>query len=315
MRFATPFLMSTAVLVVALAASCSSSPAADSSSSSGEPAGDDDDNGTSGKGTSGKTTSGSGGTSGKPAGLTVQTEESFEFQGQTQKYLLVKPTNYDAAKKYPLVLNLHGNPAKPQNEVDAMPFDTVTKQDAIIGYPGATDGSDWNFAAPSQGNPDMELMPAIVDEIASKVSIDKTRVLGFGYSGGAYFLSQYGCRVGGAPFKMIAFFAGGAPQGYSDLGEDEDSCLPCKGNRVPMFIAHGLNDNSPDVSFQAGDFARQCWAATNGCNENDLTDATAPCKTYNGCNQPVTWCPVPNQDHGPWQGAMQQAWDMFKALP
>ena len=139
-------------------------------------------------------------------------------------------------------------------------------------------------------------------------------MLGFGYSGGAYFLSQYGCRVGGAPFKMIAFISGGAPQGYKDDGEDEDSCLPCKGDRVPMFIAHGMNDMT-EVPFSGGDFARQCWAATNGCSENDLTDATAPCKTYNGCTQPVTWCPVPNQDHAPWQPGMQQAWDMFKALP
>jgi polyhydroxybutyrate depolymerase len=237
----------------------------------------------------------------------------MDFNGSTRHYILSKPKTFDAGKKYPLVLNLHGNPALPQNEKDVLPFDTVTKQEAVIAYPGAANGSDWDFSLPDDGNPDMPFIKALIDELATKASIDPDNVLGFGYSGGAYFLSQYACRVGGV-LKMVAIVSGGAPEPHPGDQQRDDDCVICPGGAVPMFIAHGMNDQT-EVPFEGGDYARICWAETNGCNADDLTDVEAPCKKYNGCDQPLTWCPVPNQDHAAWVPSMQRAWDMFKSLP
>jgi polyhydroxybutyrate depolymerase len=236
------------------------------------------------------------------------------FNGNTRRYLLSKPKKLDTTKKYPLVLNLHGNPGRPEDELAVLPFDSVTKQDAVIAYPAAANGSDWDFSLPDEGNPDMPFIKALIDELATKASIDPKQVLAYGYSGGAYFLSQYACRTPNVAsiVKMVAFVSGGAPEPHGS--EDPNQCVTCVGGQVPMFIAHGMND-ATEVPFEGGDYARQCWAGTNGCTADDLTDVVAPCKKYNGCGQPTTWCPIPDHGHEPWTAGMQQAWDMFKSLP
>jgi polyhydroxybutyrate depolymerase len=310
MRLWTSLLLCFAVAIPVAAIACNDDPAVEAGSSSGEPTDDDDD---SGKSSSGKTSSGNP----QPQEITTTTEEKMDFGGRERLYYLTKPKKLDASKKLPLVINFHGNPGTPQGEMGAMPFEKVTKEDAIIVYPRAAyeDGENawsWDFSLPDD-NADMPWIPELIDDIAKKVSIDKDRVLAFGYSGGAYFLSQYACRVKvGGFIKMVAFVSGGAPQAVD--GEDENSCVQCPGGDVPIFIAHGENDTS-DVAFIGGDTARQCFAKTNGCTDDDLTDITAPCKSYGGCNQPVTWCPVPNHGHEPWSDGMKQAWDLFKALP
>lgn len=288
--------------------SCSSDPGTSSSSSSG----DDDDNASSSGNTS---SSGNGSSSGQQVSENVvTTDETMVFGGNTRHYLLSKPKDFDANKKYPLVLNLHGNPSSAQAEKDAMPFDTVTKQEAVIVYPTAANGADWDFTPSQDDNPDMAWIKPLIDELANKASIDPSRVLAFGYSGGAYFLSQFACRVDNVAsiVKMIAIISGGAPE--PKASEPKDQCVACTGGAVPMLIAHGMTDAS-EVPFEGGDYARVCWAQTNGCTEDSLSDADAPCKTYNGCNQSLAWCPVPDHGHEPWGEGMKHAWDMFKALP
>ena len=315
MRLWTTLLLSFAVCIPVAVIACNDDPAVEPGSSTGNPPADDDDDDNSSGSTSGKTTS----SSGAPANPNVVTQSmTMEFNGSTRTYLLAKPTKYDEAKKYPLVLNFHGNPGTPTGESVAMPFDSVTKQDAIVVYPQAAsqDNADfnWDFSPPDE-NPDMQWIQPLIEEVATKVSIDKDRVLAFGYSGGAYFLSQYACRVDVKGFiKLVGIVSGGAPEPRPGDDQRPNECVKCVGAGTPMFIAHGETDDS-EVPFVGGDYARQCWAADNGCNDDDFQGGTAPCKNYNGCTAPVTWCPVPDQGHGPWQPAMQQAWDMLKALP
>lgn len=241
------------------------------------------------------------------------TDETMDFGGRQRRYILVKPKTYDAKKTYPLVLSFHGNPASAQAQRAILPFETVSKEEAIVAYPNAVE-SDWDFAA--NDNTDVPWMRPLVDEIAKKVTIDPKRVLGYGYSGGAYFISQAACRVGGV-FKMITIGAGGAPEKYrDDQTESEQGCIPCDGGPVAALIVHGMNDTS-EVPFAGGDFARKCWAETNACTQDDLVDSKAPCKTYKGCSagHDTMWCPVPDLGHELWLPSMQVAWDMFKALP
>lgn len=307
MRPWTTLLLSLVLAMPAAGFACGGDPTPEPGSSSGEQ-GDDDDNGS----TSGKSSTSS--SSGQTSSNVTTTSETMVFNGATRNYLLSKPTTFDASKKYPLVLNLHGNPGNPQDEINGVPFDPVTKQEAVIAYPAAANGSDWDFSLPSDGNPDMPFIKGLIDELAEKASIDPTRVLAYGYSGGAYFLSQYACRVENVAsiVKMVAIISGGAPEPHN--GESQDECVPCVGGAVPMFIAHGMND-ATEVPFEGGDYARRCWAQTNSCNADDLSNATTPCQTYNGCDKPTTWCAVPDHGHEPWTAGIQIVWDTFKALP
>jgi poly(3-hydroxybutyrate) depolymerase len=265
-------------------------------------------------GASGKTASG--GTSGpQPTDLVDTTDETLDFNGKTRPYLLSKPKTIAPDRKYALVISFHGNPGSPKEQHDLLPFDSASKDAAFIAYPQAADGSEWNLNLPSDGNEDMDFVKALIDDLASKQPIDTSRVLGFGYSGGAYFLSQYACRVGGV-LKMVALLAGGAPEYHDGVDEKRpDDCVICPAGATPIFIAHGMNDTS-DSPFEGGDFARICWAEQNGCTNSSLHQLAAPCSSYNGCDdgKPVEWCPVPDQDHSPWGGSIQAAWTMFNGL-
>lgn len=303
------------VLLAALSACGSSSsdpPPKDSSTSGGSIAGASSGFGSSG-GASGKSSSGSNGaTSGTvPSDLTDTSEESFDVDGTTHTYLLTKPKNVDANKKYPLVLNLHGHAKTPADEHTLLPFDSASGDQAIIAYPAATDGSDWDLNLPAD-NPDIKLLKALIDELEGKANIDKSRVLGFGFNSGAYFLSQVSCRVEGM-FKMVSIVSGGAAEG-SDDEKRPNGCVKCPAPGIPTFISHGQDDKG-DFDFGSGDFARLCAAEQNGCQSGSLHNDGDPCQSYNGCpdGKKVEWCPVPNSD-GPWQGSMRVSWNMFSSL-
>jgi polyhydroxybutyrate depolymerase len=231
----------------------------------------------------------------------------MDFDGSTRTYILAKPKQYDATKKYPLVFNLHGNPGDAAGEAAILPFDQVSNQDAVIVYPLAADGAEWDW---SDNSEDIKWFKPLVAEVAKKASIDTTRVLGFGYSGGAYFLSQYACKVGGV-LKAAAILSGGAPE------IDNNGFVDCPSGKLPIILMHGKDDNT-EVPFDGGDYAQQCWAHNNRCTDGSLADwgMDAPCQKYSGCDDnPVVWCAVPNQGHNPWVPGMQAAWDFFKALP
>lgn len=313
-------LLCVSLVALGLVAACSSDagPAAsdNGSSTSGSIAGTstsgfvNSSGGASGKGSaSGGSTSGLQGTD-----LVDTTEESMDFNGATRTYLFSKPKTIDASRKYPLVISFHGNPGSPKVQHDTLPFDSASKDQAFVAYPLAADGSDWNLNLPGDGNADMDFVKALITELASKQPIDPAKVLGFGYSGGGYFLSQYACRVSGV-LKMVAIVAGGAPEFHDGDQKRTDDCVICPAGPIPIFIAHGMNDTS-DSPFEGGDFARICWAEQNGCTNSSLHQVSGTCSTYNGCNdgKPVEWCPVPNLDHTAWTGSIQAAWTMFSGL-
>ena len=311
-------LLPVSLVALGLVAACGGSDSApgDANNTSGGTIAGTSGFGTSAGGTSGRPSSSSGGTTTgglQPTDLVDTTEESLETGGATRTYLLSKPKTIDTNKKYPLVISFHGNPGSPKAQHDLLPFDSASKDQAFVAYPLAADGSDWNLNLPTDGNADMDFVKALIDELASKQPIDAGRVLGFGYSGGGYFLSQYACRVSGV-LKMVAIVAGGAPEFHDGDQKRTDDCVICPAGPIPILIAHGMNDTS-DAPFTGGDFARICWAEQNGCTNSSFKNMGA-CSAYNGCNdgKPVQWCPIPNLDHTAWQGSVQAAWTMFNGL-
>lgn len=316
LRLASLFPVSLVTLALLAACSSDAGPATSNNNTSGGSIAGTSTSGfqNSSGGASGNT-SGSTGSSGVQATDFVDTtEESMDFQGATRTYLLSKPKTVDQGKKYPLVISFHGNPGSPKDQHDLLPYDSASKDQAFIAYPLAADGSDWNLNLPTDGNADMDFVKGLIDELAGKQPIDPARVLGFGYSGGGYFLSQYACRVPGV-LKMVAIVAGGAPELHDGDQKRTDDCVICPAGPVPIFIAHGMNDQS-DSPFEGGDFARICWAEQNGCTNSSLHQIGGPCATYNGCNEgkPVEWCPVPDLDHTAWKGSIQASWTMFNGL-
>jgi polyhydroxybutyrate depolymerase len=269
-------------------------------------------------GSSGSTTSPSGTSSGTPPGPTQHvtlTSETFAFGGEERTYELALPKTYDAKKTYPLVMSFHGNPGTADWMAQNLPFDSVSKGDAVIVYPQAAT-EDWDLYTPTDSNRDMAFIKALIGEVkAKKANIDTKKVFGFGYSGGAFFLTQFTCRFGGV-FKAISVNAGGGPD-EQQMGYDQrpNGCYICPGGAVPIIVTHGTADDN--VEFASGEFTHACYASTNGCKQT-LSDSTpAPCQVHDGCpaSKPVKWCPIEGQSHALWDGAMTQAWAFFTSLP
>jgi polyhydroxybutyrate depolymerase len=251
----------------------------------------------------------------KPSDVSTR-NETFVFAGGTRRYVLAVPVDYADTKTYPLVLEMHGNPGSAEFMLGTYPFDGVSKREAIIVYANAA-GTDWDLTTPKDTNGDMNYLVALVDDVASKVSIDKARVLGTGWSGGGFMASQTACRFAGL-FKAIAIHAGGAPFVSDDgsPGKDGNDETVCPAGPVATIVVHGAADGT--VTPDSGDYAAYYWARLNGCNTDALSDTTpAPCKSYDGCPAatPVRYCRVEGHGHPMWAEGHAASWEFFKSLP
>lgn len=303
-----------ATLLVAAAVACKSGdnndtpkkkPGSSASSSSG---GDPSPTGTTPGGTP---------EAGAPPPAMNVTRQTMEHDGQTRIYFLALPRTYDATKTYPVVMSFHGNPATAEGQMQWLPFEVASGQDAVLVYPqalGVEAGAfSWDLYTPTESNADMGWIKALIDEVATKANIDKGKVFGAGYSGGGFFISQYACRFGGV-FRAISVNAGGGPDepqmGYP---KRDNGCYVCPGGPIPTLVTHGEADGVVEVA--SGIFTADCYAATNGCNGSRSATTPAPCEQYDGCGKPVKRCIVPGQSHFLWDSAWAESWAFFKAAP
>ena len=189
-------------------------------------------------GSTGSTTSPStattGGTTTPPAQQDVDfATKTMTFNGLTRTYMLGTPRGYDAKKSYPVVMLFHGNPGSIAQMRGFAPFETVSKREAFLVYPAASDGS-WDLYTPTDSNKDMGFIRALPGELAKSVNIDESKVYGFGFSGGAFMMAQMACRFGQSTFHAVMINSGGGPQeqqmGYS---QRDNKCYECPGGPDP----------------------------------------------------------------------------------
>lgn len=107
---------------------------------------------------------------------------------------IVKPPQFDANKKYPLVLRIHGGPHGMYNVGFNYNFQMHAAQDQVVLYtnPRGSTGYGYEFANAIQnaypGNDYDDLM-AGVDEVIAKGYIDESRMYVYGGSGGGVLTS------------------------------------------------------------------------------------------------------------------------------
>ncbi len=107
---------------------------------------------------------------------------------------IVKPPDFDASKKYPLVLRIHGGPHGMYHVGFNYNFQLHAAQDQVVLYtnPRGSTGYGYDFANAIQnaypGNDYDDLM-AGVDEVLSKGYIDENKMYVYGGSGGGVLTS------------------------------------------------------------------------------------------------------------------------------
>jgi polyhydroxybutyrate depolymerase len=239
----------------------------------------------------------------KPSKVKV-TNETVTVLGDMRTYVLAVPKTYDAARKYPLIIALHGDGQTGGGFREFITFDDVAGDDAIVAYPsGALD----IFTAYDQ-NPDQLLVAATIKDVKGKLSIDATKIWGFGYSKGGFIANEIACRKPGV-FTAMAIHAGGAPQ----EPHGADGYPQCPGVvGLPVLATEGDLDQGI-----GGLYGANYWASVNGCSGGRSATTPAPCQKNDGCpaGKPVVYCLAPGVNHYPiWDQAVNVSWSFFKGL-
>lgn len=141
--------------------------------------------------------------------------KSMFFDGIEREYIVYIPSSYDGSNNVPVMFNFHGGAGFASDYMlvndmrpiaDTAEFIAIYPQGAVD-YEGADDGStpstSWLHKAPTTHN-DVNFIAAIIDTLSAEYLIDEDRVYACGYSEGAIFSYELGCRLNDRIASFVA---------------------------------------------------------------------------------------------------------------
>jgi poly(3-hydroxybutyrate) depolymerase len=156
------------------------------------------------------------------------TKLTFEFAGNTRTWYSVVP---DGDGPMPVVVLLHGSGRDGLVMADCWK-DLAAKEHFIIAAPDA-----WNSAGWDTGVDSPEFLHAMIEQVAAKHTIDRTRIYLFGHSAGAMF-SLVLSLIDSEYFAAAAIHAGALRPDQFNLFDYADRKMPVAvwvGDRDPNF--------------------------------------------------------------------------------
>lgn len=239
-------------------------------------------------------------------------------KGQSRRYLLWYPDNYDNTHPYRLVICYHWFSGSASQVFDCktegiscyttqVPFFNLLNLANNSTIFVAPDGIDAGWA--NTNGRDLEFTDSILTQVKSNFCIDTTRIFACGFSyGGAM---SYAIACNRAPiFRAVAVYAGGAMSGGSNA-------------KIPIayYGAHGISDGG----IASGRAARDHFVEVNGCTAQNPPEpvsgsGTHICTSYSGCSDghPVRWCafdgghdPSPKDRGQSTTWNAQETWNFF----
>ncbi|MDJ0766489.1 MAG: PHB depolymerase family esterase [Myxococcota bacterium] len=223
----------------------------------------------------------------------------IQFEGRDRDYIAVVPEIYDPSMPTALVINMHGYSSNAfQQTIFSNMNPTAEARGFIVLYPNGFENS-WNGGAccgeaAEQDLNDVGLMGALVDDVSTKLCIDRKRVYATGMSNGGYMSHRLACE-GSDLFAAVAPVAGAL--GISD-------CTPPR--PMPVLAFNGMEDNL--VNYDSGKAAIEHWLASNGCSDTPATETfnDSYCETYADCNDgiSVVFCSMTPMGHC-WPGGSE----------
>lgn len=222
-----------------------------------------------------------------------------------RSFHLWKRGGYDRTKTWPVVLVFHGIQTTGPAFESWFQMEDYVDGKAIVVYPDAENGF-WD----PQGDKDLLFFDAMMKKLGETYCIDPSKVLGFGFSWGAYFAHHLGCKRAGW-VKAISAGDGGS-YGVSSCG------------RLPVLVTHRTADNDERVA--NGREATAMWTKLSGCTGGDVvSNAEMNCVSQQGCVAPgaVTFCEDTFFDASwpaTWNHTVRESyraftWSWFAALP
>jgi polyhydroxybutyrate depolymerase len=170
--------------------------------------------------------------------------ESFKLEtgGYTRSYSVYSPRNLEKAKKYPLLVILHGGggTGKGMPRLTRGGFEKLADaKGAILAYPEGID-KNWNDyraaknrKAQRENIDDVSFISTMLDGIEKGYPVDKERIYAAGISNGAMMSYTLACRAADR-FAAVAPVAGAMPENLVP------ACSPSR--PVSVLIMNGTKD-------------------------------------------------------------------------
>jgi len=235
---------------------------------------------------------------GSGCGRAVQhgsTDLTLTVAGRMRTAIVHIPGTYQASRRTPLVLNMHGSASTAASQEGFTGMDaTADADDFIVIYPQALipqgSGFDWNIPGvplyggtpvPAGSADDISFLTTLVHAAEHLYCVDPSRVYATGFSGGARMSSQLACDASGV-------FAAVAPVSGLRL---PTSC-PAK-RAVPVLSFHGTADPIDPYGGHGQAYwtysvpqAAKDWSRHDRCSSAAQTShpaATVTLTRYSGC--------------------------------
>lgn len=228
-------------------------------------------------------------------------------QGQTRRFYVHVPTNYDPQRATPVVLDLHGRALDARFQMLLSGMRDVADANGFLAvHPeGTREGLEqtWNAglccgASARDQVDDVGFLAAVLDQLQARLCVDTKRVYATGMSNGGFMAHRLGCELSDR-IAAIAPVAG-------TLG-----VLGCQPSRpVPVFHFHGTLDAVVPYEGFAGFVSVQqsmdTWVQHNGCAPQPsvfLEQGDTRCQRWEPCEQgaQVQLCTVEGGGHT-WPG-------------
>ena len=178
--------------------------------------------------------------------------ENMIFDGQEREYILYIPSSYDATSEFPLLFSFHGGSGYAEDFIytndmrpiaDTANFIAIYPQGAIDPDGGTT---SWIHKAPTDHD-DIFFIEAIINSLNENYLIDQSRIYACGYSEGAVFSYELGCRLNHKITAFVAVSGSMLTDYYRNDIYEWGNCSPI--HPTAMMLIPGTNDDSPHSNY------------------------------------------------------------------
>jgi polyhydroxybutyrate depolymerase len=218
-----------------------------------------------------------------------QTTQTIIVDGRTREYIVYLPTAWNKASSLPLLVVMHGGGGGDSSMIALANFKSLADINKFIAvYPQGMDKS-WNDGRPTTANQngvdDVNFIRSLINNLASRYTIDAKRIYATGISNGGFMSSRLGCELSD---KIAAFTSVAASIEKNTVYA---GCTPA--NAVSAMYIQGTLD--PLVPFLGGSVtvgaggviashteAVAKWISNNGCSATAVTTNIPDLSTTDG---------------------------------
>jgi polyhydroxybutyrate depolymerase len=265
--------------------------------------------GSGGSGASG----GSGGSTGLPPNASAGcgkaatagfSDVSIETDEGDRAIKIYVTAGYSPDEPVSLVFGFHGNGG---NADQGASFGIQTAAEAagdhgVFIFPNGSSvqgGFGWAMGSDEK---DVAYFDTLVAYAEENFCIDKNRIFVSGFSWGCDFSNALGCYRGDV-IRGVQCYSGA----FYSFGCTEET----PAYRVSYSTPDGTDAYSEDSMFNAVEH----YSEGQGCSETTQSVEPSPCLAYDGCTEPVIYCPYPSLGHSVPGTAGTDTWAFFSSLP